>query len=420
MADLVSSALAAADPRLLVTSALARAPADDRRLVSVLAAGKAAPAMAAAFLHASARPVTRGLVIGTGTDPNLDGPLRWMSSSHPVPDARSVEAGRAALDLAAAVGRNERLVVLLSGGASALMAVPAGGLPLEVKQAVTRRLLGAGASIGALNAVRKHLSAIKGGALAARVAGDVLTLALSDVVGDDPSVIGSGPTVGDPSTFGEALAVVDRCGGRAAYPRDAVARLEAGARGDIPETPKPCDAVFRRGTYRVIGSARDAVRGASHRARTLGFDTLIVPNPVAGEARVAARAWAAQVSAIARGRAGRVCVVSAGETTVDVKGTGRGGRNQEFALALVPALAGLGRAVVVASLGTDGVDGPTDAAGAIADTDTAARAAARGLDPLRYLEANDAWSFFEALDDLVRTGPTGTNVGDLQIALVDG
>jgi glycerate 2-kinase len=374
--------------------------------------------MASAFHAAIPGGVASGLVIGTHLAADLVAPLGWHASSHPVPDGRSVAAGRAALALAASVEPGSRLVVLLSGGASALMAVPADGVTLEDKQEVTRRLLAADADIHALNRVRKHLSAIKGGWLAASCRGFLSTLAVSDVVGDDPSVIGSGPTSPDPSTFRDALDVLDRTGGRHGYPARVVTRLEAGARGAVEETPKPGASAFERSTYRVIGSRRDAMHGAAEASRAAGFRALIVDEPVTGEARVAAREWAARVAALAAVHGEALAVVSSGETTVQVVGTGRGGRNQEFALAAVDTLAALGRPVLLISIGTDGVDGPTDAAGALADSATAARARARGLEPMRYLEANDAWSFFDALGDLVRTGPTGTNVGDVQVALL--
>jgi hydroxypyruvate reductase len=385
--------------------------------VRVLAVGKAAPAMAEACVTVLAARVRAGIVISTSA-PHDVGPLVAMASSHPVPDERSVEAGRAALALAESTPPGDRLLVLLSGGASALMAVPAPGLPLAAKGSVTRRLLAANASIGEINCVRKHLSAIKGGRLLARSSAPVVTLALSDVVGDDPSVIGSGPTVPDPTTFAEAVGILSRRGGRAAYPAEAMAVLERGARGRLPETPKPGDAACARGEYRVIGSAADAVRGARVRAEELGYRAVVLPAPVVGEARLAAATWLDEVRDAARGNGRPLCILSSGETTVEVAGGGRGGRNQEFALALVAALARFAPATLVASIGTDGVDGPTDAAGASADSTSLARASARGLDPLRYLEANDAWSFFHALGDLVRTGPTGTNVGDLQVALL--
>ena len=329
-----------------------------------------------------------------------------------------MRAGRAALAAAHAIESGECLVVLLSGGASALMTVPAPGVSLEGKREVTRRLLRADADIHAVNCVRKHLSDVKGGRLAAACAGRTVTLAISDVVGDDPSVIGSGPTVGDPTTFLEALVVIDACGGRGVFPRDAVAWLERGAAGDVPETPKPGAASLTRSIVHVIGSGADARAAAMDAARRLGYRVIGAERPIVGEATVRGVEHASWLAALARDHSEALCIVSGGETTVHVRGSGTGGRNQEFALAAVPALATIGRAAALASVGTDGVDGPTDAAGAIADSSSATRARASGADPMRYLEANDAWSFFETLGDLVRTGATDTNVGDVQVTLI--
>jgi glycerate 2-kinase len=374
--------------------------------------------MARALVAAAPRLHSRGLIvtprIAEAAPPAFDPIL----SAHPVPDERSVRAGRAALAAAHAIESGECLVVLLSGGASALMTVPAPGVSLEGKREVTRRLLRADADIHAVNCVRKHLSDVKGGRLAAACAGRTVTLAISDVVGDDPSVIGSGPTVGDPTTFLEALVVIDACGGRGVFPRDAVAWLERGAAGDVPETPKPGAASLTRSIVHVIGSGADARAAAVDAARRLGYRVIGAERPIVGEARVRGAEHASWLAALARDHLEALCVVSGGETTVHVRGSGTGGRNQEFALAAVPALATIGRAAALASVGTDGVDGPTDAAGAIADSSSATRARASGADPMRYLEANDAWSFFETLGDLVRTGATDTNVGDVQVTLI--
>jgi hydroxypyruvate reductase len=386
--------------------------------VDVLAVGKAAGPMARACLdHAPVR-VDRGLLIAPSFDPPTPPPLEPLEGAHPVPDGRSVLAGRAALDLAARIDDRGSLVVLLSGGASSLMAVPADGLPLEAKQEVTRGLLAADADIHAVNCVRKHLSAIKGGRLAAACAGRIITLAVSDVVGDDPSVIGSGPTVTDPTTYEDALGVLDACGGRGAFPVDAVAVLEQGAARARPETPKPGDPSMARSTVHVIGSRADALIAAADAARSLGYLVIVGERAIVGEARARGTDHAEWLLSVGREHHGAVCVLSAGETTVRVIGGGRGGRNQELTLAAAARFSRLQRPAVLASVGTDGVDGPTDAAGAIADSTTIARARACGLDPLQYLEANDAWSFFERLDDLVRTGPTHTNVGDVQVALL--
>jgi glycerate 2-kinase len=333
---------------------------------------------------------------------------------HPIPTAASEQAGRAALALAASVDPREGLLVLLSGGASALMAVPAGGVSLDDKRRTTAQLLRAGADIQALNTVRKHLSAIKGGRLAARAAGICRALVISDVIGDDVSVIASGPTVADASTFRDALDVLRRFDGEAAYPASVVARLSQ----STDETPKPGDASVARASTTIIGSRTDAMIGADSEAKALGYTTVTIHEPITGEARVAAiahlRASVDRVQDLPR----PVCVISSGETTVRVTGNGRGGRNQEVALAMAEPLARSGLSAVVASVGTDGIDGPTDAAGALVDPTTLDRGHALGLTPERYLGDNNAYAFFEAIGDLVHTGPTGTNVGDLQVILL--
>ena len=376
-----------------------------------LAVGKAARGMAEAAARRLRSRIREGLIIAGEAG---DGPFPVMVGSHPVPTQASEAAGRAALRLAQSAGAEETFLVLLSGGASALMAVPIDGITLADKARTTEVLLKHGASIGALNCVRKHLSAIKGGRLAAATRARTITLAISDVVGDDLSVIGSGPTVADTSTYGGALLALDEHGGRPRFPPAVVSRLVAGARGDLPETPKQARGAASKA--RVIGSRHEAMAGAAHEARTRGYSVHISEAAVFGEARVAAERAMARAATAAG--ASPVCLISSGETTVHVKGGGRGGRNQEFALACVDALSRFPAAAALASVGTDGVDGPTDAAGAVVDSSTLQRAGANSLSPAHYLEHNDAYAFFAALGDLIQTGPTGTNVGDLQIILL--
>jgi hydroxypyruvate reductase len=359
-----------------------------------------------------------GLIVGVEpATPAVSG-FRLIVGGHPTPTGASEEGGRRALELAASLGSDERLVVLLSGGASALMAVPADGVTLEDKQATTRQLLRAGADIQALNTVRKHLSAIKGGWLAARAPGPCMAFAISDVVGDDLSVIASGPTVPDASTFRDALDILRRFGGEDAYPRAVVNHLANGAQGRLPETPKPNDPRLARAHTTVIGGRRDAMEGAVREAASRGYHVIRVDDAVVGEARVAGPSHLRAVVAKAAGTGRPACVVSSGETTVRVTGDGKGGRNQEFGLACAGALEAIGGSAVLASVGTDGIDGPTDAAGALVDTTTVTRARAAGLQPQTSLERNDSYRFFEALGDLIQTGPTGTNVGDLQVILL--
>jgi glycerate 2-kinase len=380
--------------------------------------------MAATAARVLGRRIRAGLLIcprgpGTAGDAAAAGPFDVLAGGHPVPTADSERAGRRVMALAAALGADEELIVLLSGGASALMAVPANGVTLDDKRRATEQLLRAGADIRALNAVRKHLSAIKGGWLAAGAGGPCRTFAVSDVVGDDLSVIASGPTVPDASTFADALAIIGRFGGVHAYPLAVVARLEAGDRGEVPETPKPGDARLSGAASIVVGSRRDAMDGAARHAEALGYHVVRVEDPVIGEARATAPSHLRAVVARAAGEGRPLCIVSSGETTVRVTGGGKGGRNQEFALAAAAPLASLGVPAAAASVGTDGIDGPTDAAGALADSTTLARAHAAGLGvPARYLDDNNAYAFFEALGDLIHLGPTGTNVGDLQLILL--
>jgi hydroxypyruvate reductase len=374
--------------------------------------------MADAALGDRALRVSGGLVISLETGTSSDR-LQRMVGSHPIPGPTSVAAGEAALRLAQRVGPEEELLVLISGGASAMMAVPADAITLEEKRSTTAELLKRGADIYALNTVRKHLSRIKGGRLAAAVRGRCRTLIVSDVVGDDMSVIASGPTVTDRSTFANALDVLTRHGGLGTYPHAVVAHLEAGVRGEVPDTPKPGDARIDDGLARVIGGRHDAMLGAADEARARGYQVIVLEPPVVGEARHVGASliggWLEQRHAWPR----PCCVIASGETVVNVVGRGRGGRNQELALASVDVLAHFEGLAAAASAGTDGIDGPTDAAGAVADSTTLDRGIAAGLlAPRHYLDTNDAYTYFDRLGDLIRTGPTGTNVGDLQVLLI--
>lgn len=374
--------------------------------------------MIAALQNRMGERLRRAVIAGTGTPPAPAPRVRWFAAGHPEPNAASVEAGQAALDLAKSMEPEDLLIVLLSGGASATLAVPLPGISLADKQAATRLLLAAGADITSLNTVRKHLSAIKGGRLAAAARGRILTLVLSDVVGDDVSVVGSGPTCPDRTTFEDALHVLERLNVRAEFPDSALECLMRGARGELAETLKT-GLVRGRGVIRVIGGRFDAIEGARHAAEALGYAVAVLDEPVTGEARVAAEGYLGRVATSLARYDRPVCILSAGETTVTVTGRGMGGRNQEFALAAVGSLRDLGVRAAVASVGTDGVDGPTPAAGAMIDSTTLDRARAKGLaSAAEYLANNDSYRFFDALGDLVVTGPTRTNVGDIQVALV--
>jgi hydroxypyruvate reductase len=373
--------------------------------------------MATAAARALPGVIRQGLVVpaAAGGPPAQ---FEEIVGGHPTPTAGSETAGRRVLALARSLRAEDRLLLLLSGGGSALMAVPAEGISLDDKRRTTELLLRAGADIHALNTVRKHLSAIKGGRLAAATHAACDAMVISDVVGDDLSVIASGPTVPDASRFEDALEVLRRHGGSDLFPPAIVQRLRDGAEGRVKETPKPGDPRLSRVATRVIGSRRDAMDGAAADATARGYQVVRLDDPVVGEARTAAASHMRAVMALGAGVGRPACFVSSGETTVRVTGRGTGGRNQEFALAAAEILTQISVAGAVASAGTDGVDGPTDAAGAYADATTVDRALANGLAPDRFLQDNNSHAFFRALGDLIHTGPTGTNVGDLQVILL--
>jgi glycerate-2-kinase len=385
--------------------------------VHVIAAGKAAADMAAAWVATRAFTTRVVLVVSTHRSEILPSTVEYRIAGHPLPDERSVAAADRALEVARAVAADHALVVLLSGGASAVLARPMSGISLGDKQRVVDLMLRGGADIHALNSVRKHISAIKGGRLAAACRGRIVTLAISDVVGDDLTVIGSGPAVPDPSTWRDAWHALNRSVPHDQQPVPVRTLIAAGLAREVPETPKAGDAAVARAEARVIASRMDAMRGAREAAERLGYRVTTIGPAVTGEARNAALAWLATARAAAQ-HGSRMCVISSGETTVRVRGGGRGGRNQEFALALARPLAGLDEAPAVASVGTDGIDGPTAAAGAIVDSTTRWRAQQLGIDVGDYLEDNNSHAFFAALGDLIVTGPTGTNVGDLQVAIL--
>jgi hydroxypyruvate reductase len=412
----------AEESRLNVSSMIERATA-----VRILAVGKAAIGMATEAEERLGDRMNEGLVIApasiaAGADATALR-SRVMSGAHPLPDASSVAAARAALEFVARARPRELVLIALSGGASALVAAPAGAITLDDKIAVTAALMRGGATIRELNIVRKHLSAIKGGRLlAATGAGaEVVTLILSDVPGNDLTTIGSGPTVADPTTYTDAIAVLKRRGVWGRGPEVVRDHLERGAAGEFSETVKTGDAVLTRATNLIVGDNQIAVEAAAGAAQALGYQVERARD-LGGEANELGRTIARQISEMG---STRVCLVAGGEPVVTVKGNGRGGRAQQCALALAIELASLAAArndlgkVMTLFAGTDGIDGPTDAAGAIATSETVARAAEAGVDPQAALKRNDAYEFFKALGDLVIIGPTGTNVADVMIALVN-
>ena len=348
----------------------------------------------------------------------LPGHLEWYEAAHPLPNDASLAAASRALSMAAEQRDTSTVVVLLSGGASAMLAAPAAGVTLEDKIATTASLMAAGVPIGGLNCVRKHLSRIKGGRLAA-AARRTIALAISDVhtpVEDDPSTIGSGPTVADPSTYAEAQSVIAASG--AVVPDAIAAYLERGARGEIEETIKPGDPRLADSVHHVIGNRHAALEGAMRAAQARGYTVITIPDATCGEARTAGLEFLSHGRWLAADVPRPVCILASGESTVAVRGEGKGGRNQEFALAAAPTIASAGRGAVMASVGTDGIDGPTDAAGALVDSSTLERAQRAGVHWESALAANDAYRFFEPLGDLIKSGPTGTNVGDLHVLLI--
>jgi glycerate 2-kinase len=387
--------------------------------VWVVGGGKAATAMVAALYAILGDRLTGGLAVTKyeHADPGLDtGPVDIVEAGHPLPDDAGVNGTQQITDLLAETTERDLVLAVISGGGSALMTLPAEGLTLADLQGTTNLLLRCGATIVELNAVRKHLSQVKGGGLARLAApAPVVSLVLSDVVGDPLDVIASGPLSPDTTTFGDAWAVLERYDLVHQVPTSVRKRLQVGFDGGIPDTPKPGDALFQGVQNVIVGSNRQASEAAVAEAKARGLNALLLSTFVEGEAREVARVAAGLAKELViydRPVSRPACLVWGGETTVKVRGQGKGGRNQELALAAAMALDGLPGVLLVA-LGTDGTDGPTDAAGAVTTGDTISRARAVGLDPAPYLKDNDAYRFFDALADLIRTGPTGTNVNDL-------
>lgn len=389
--------------------------------IYLLAVGKAAGAMALAVEHALGVRLTGGLVI-TKHGHRVEGlrVCRQTTSAHPVPDADGEQAGNEAEAMLRECNARDLLLVAVSGGASALLPAPVAGITMEAKRKMTDLLLRAGADITRLNIVRKHLSRLKGGGLAALAyPAAVAGLLLSDVIGDDPGVIGSGLTAADGSTYAEALEILDLYRLRKHAPRAIVKHLEAGSRGERPETPKLTDPIWKNVSNVIVGSNETSLSAAKRAAQSLGYRTAILSSSISGETREAAGVLCEILRETAlRGSPLRppACLLAGGETTVTVRGKGRGGRNQEFALSAARSLSGL-QNVLALSLGTDGTDGPTNAAGALATGATWERAAKFGLNGVAALDANDSYPFFQKLNDLVITGPTGTNVMDICILL---
>ncbi|HET7731379.1 MAG TPA: glycerate kinase [Usitatibacter sp.] len=410
------AAIAAADPLRIVPAHL---PPPPRGRTVVVGAGKAAASMAAAVeRHWPASAALEGVVItryghGLPTDR-----IRVVEAGHPVPDEHGEAAAAGILELARGLGPDDLLLVLVSGGGSSLLSLPVEGVSMADLKAVTRELLASGAPIQDMNTVRKHLSRVQGGRLAAATRARVLALVVSDVTGDDPTHIASGPCAPDPSTFGDAREILERFGVRP--PPSVAAHLERGDRGAVPETPKPGDAAFARAENRVIATAHASLVAAGDHFQARGVTPMILGDSVTGESAEVAKVFGAIARQVRRhGHPMRppVAIISGGETTVTLRGKGRGGRCSEFLLSLAVDLDGAADIWAIAG-DTDGIDGSEENAGAVMAPDSVARARALGLAPKRMLVDNDAHGFFSALGDLVVTGPTRTNVNDYRAILV--
>jgi hydroxypyruvate reductase len=393
---------------------------DSLHRVRLVGMGKASAAMARPLVASLGERIQAGVVVVKDGHGLPLARVEVLEAGHPVPDTRGARAAEKILRLLGRGRKRDLVFCLLSGGGSALTPAPAPGITLEEKQEVTRLLLSSGATIHETNTLRKHLSRLKGGQLA-RVANPspLVSLILSDVVGDDLDTIASGPTVPDRGTFQDCLrilaarAILDR------VPSPVLRRLESGVSGEIPETPKPGDPAFSAVRNVIVGNNRTALEAAAARARELGYRTVLPGRWQQGEARKIAADHVSLAREIRRSAGLErepVCILTGGEATVTVRGPGKGGRNQEFVLAAALEIDGL-EGIVVLSGGTDGTDGPTDAAGAVADGRTVTRARSVGMDPEESLRENDAYPFFQALGDLLRTGPTLTNVMDLRVLL---
>ncbi|MBW2108273.1 MAG: glycerate kinase [Deltaproteobacteria bacterium] len=389
--------------------------------IYVIGAGKAGGSMAKALEEILGDRITAGVVVVKYGHVAPLSKVRLVEAGHPVPDSAGLEGARAVLEMATRAQGGDLVICVLSGGGSALLPLPVKGVSLADKQAVTKVLLACGATIHEINAVRKHLSLVKGGGLARAVSPAVLvTLILSDVVGDDLDVIASGPTVPDSSTFATCMEVFERYNISDKVPAAVSAHIRRGLEGKAAETPKPGDTIFEGTRSVIVGSNVGCILAAEKKALALGYRTIILSSMLEGETADVARVHAGIAKEILKTGhpvSSPACVLSGGETTVTLKGAGLGGRNQEFVLAGAIALSGW-RHVVVLSGGTDGTDGPTDAAGAVADGLTDRRAREMGLVPEAFLADNDAYHFFERLGDLIKTGPTDTNVMDLRVLLV--
>ena len=387
----------------------------------VVGSGKAAAAMASAMEKLLGNHISGGQITVKYDHTTPLDRIETIEAGHPVPDENGIIGSRKIIEMVSSATENDLVICLISGGGSALLPLPADGLTLSDKQDTIKALLGCGATIHEINAIRKHLSAIKGGHLAKVAApATLVTLILSDVVGDNLDVIASGPTVPDSCTFIDCLHIIQKYDLGNVLPLSIISHIQNGADGKIPETPKPGAPFFNKVRNFIVGSNYTALMAAKQKAIRMGYETLVLSSQLEGDTTESAQFHCAIAKEILKSEhpvKPPACILSGGETTVKIKGTGLGGRNQEFALVSALEIRDQEN-IVVLSAGTDGTDGPTDAAGAVADGQTHKKAMSRNLNPEAYLENNDSYAFFKALDDLLVTGPTLSNVMDLRILLV--
>jgi glycerate 2-kinase len=438
LADIFYAALAAVDPYNAVLKAV-KVDGDQLHIVGakydlaafdriiVVGAGKATARMALAIESLLGNKIDAGLIVVKDGHTAPLSIIKQVESSHPVPGEAGVAGTTRILEMARAADEKTLFICLISGGASALLVAPAAGLTLQDKQEATRLLLNVGASIGEFNAVRKHLSMVKGGRLAqAAYPAQVVTLIVSDVINNPLAVIASGPTAPDDSTFADAWAVITKYGLQEKLPARVTDCLQRGIAGQVAETVKKNDPCWHKIHNIIVASIRQAMAAAQEKSAQLGLSTRMISDTLQGEAREAARflAQAARTELALMKREERRCLLCGGETTVTIRGTGKGGRNQEFALAFALEVEGC-QGVTLLSAGTDGTDGPTDAAGAMVDGRTASLARSLGIDPISHLVNNDSYAFFQQFDAVTgahshfKTGSTGTNVMDIQIVLLN-
>lgn len=408
---LFHAAVAAADPERVLAANLPKKP---KGRTVVIGAGKGAAQMAQVFERLWEGPISGAVVTRYGYGARCER-IEVLEASHPLPDENGLKASRRLIDEVSGLSEDDLVVALICGGGSALLPMPAGGLTLEDEIAVNRALLASGAPISAMNAVRKHVSRIKGGRLAvAAWPAKVVSLVVSDIPGDDPALVASGPTIPDASTREDALKVIER------YRLDLSQAVMAFIRSEESAAPHPSDPQFAKNTVRLVASAAVSLEAAAEKARAAGIEPVILSDAIEGEASEVGRVHAAIAREVAvRNRPFRkpVVILSGGETTVTIRGRGKGGRNSEFLLSLALGIDGA-EGISALAADTDGIDGSEDNAGAFADGTSVARLAAAGIDGAAFLDRNDSWSAFDAVDDIFKPGPTGTNVNDFRAILV--